>query len=446
MNICVIGTGYVGLVSGLCLAEQKHKVICIDKDRKKISSIRKGISPIYEDGLDKLLKKNLNRNFFPSENLEQAIQNTDLCIVAVGTPFDGKRIDLSAIKEVASQIGKLLKGKNKYYTVVIKSTVIPGTTDEIIKNIIENCSKKIAGKGFGLAMNPEFLREGLAVSDFMYPDRIVIGGINKKSIEIVSNLYKNYRGVPIVKTNCKTAEMIKYTSNSLFATMISFTNEMANLCSKTPNVDIKDVMSAVYLDRRLSKAHDKNLPEFTTYLEAGCGFGGSCFPKDVKAIIEFGNNVDSDTKILKAVIQTNNNQPSKMIELAKNHFKSLKKIKISILGFSFKPQTNDIRESPALKITEKLIKEGAIIYAYDPVAKKEVLNHFKNQKIHFFDDLKSAILKADVVMIITKWDEFQKVPQLIRENNPSAILIDGRRMINKKFVKNYEGIGVKGSQ
>ena len=284
MKISIIGTGYVGLVSGLCFGEVKHEVECVDSDPKKVAMINGGEPPIHEDGLEVLLRKLNGVNFRASSDLVGAVNASDLSMIAVGTPFDGEEIDLKYIREVARQIGAALKDKPGYHVVVVKSTVVPGTTNDVVIPILEEATGKKAGRDFGVGMNPEFLREGEAIGDFMQPDRIVLGGIDERTLDVMAQLYGPFPGVDVVRTDPRTAEMIKYTANSLLATMISFSNEIGNLCASIPGVDVTEVMRGVHLDKRLSpilKDGTRVKPSFTTYLEAGCGFGGSCFTKDL---------------------------------------------------------------------------------------------------------------------------------------------------------------------
>ncbi|MGH7928826.1 MAG: nucleotide sugar dehydrogenase, partial [Candidatus Binatia bacterium] len=251
MKISVIGTGYVGLVSGVCLVEAGHTVVCVDKDAVKVDKITRGESPIHEEGLPALLAGNIGKRLTATTNLREAVLNTDLSLIAVGTPFDGSAIDISYIKQAAAEIGEAMRDKQEYHTVVVKSTVVPGTTDEVVLPILEAESGKQAGKDFGVGMNPEFLREGVAVDDFMHPDRIVLGAIDQRSLEALSAVYEPFECTDVVSTTPKTAEMIKYASNSLLANLISFSNEIANLCSTAGQIDAKAVMRGVHLDKRL---------------------------------------------------------------------------------------------------------------------------------------------------------------------------------------------------
>lgn len=445
MNVAVIGTGYVGLVSGVCLAEKGCKVICVDVDQQKIDSINRGCAPIHEKGLEELLQKNIGQKLIASLDLYRAIQDSDVSIIAVGTPFDGDEIDLSYIKKSATQIGKALKHKKNYHVVVVKSTVVPGTTEDIVLPILETSSGKVAGVDFGLGMNPEFLREGEAVEDFMSPDRIVLGGIDGESLRIMTSLYTSFRNVDILKTNCRTAEMIKYTSNSLLATMISFSNEIANLCSTVGNIDVLDVMRGVHLDKRISPILPEGsriVPAFTSYLEAGCGFGGSCFPKDVKALIAFGAKKNNPMRLLEAVIEINNNQPAKILEILLKHINVLKGVWISVLGLAFKPGTDDIRESPSIKVLHDLVKQGAYIKAYDPVAVNEAKKVLDNGSIFFCKTLDEALTDVEAVLIMTRWDIFSSIAETIKHFEKKPLIVDARRMLKKKYFECYDGIGL----
>lgn len=446
MNISVIGAGYVGLVSGVCLAEVGHSLVCVDVDENKVADINNGIPPIYERGLPELLQKNIGSSLRAATDLENAVKQTEVSIIAVGTPFDGDEIDLRFIKKVANEIGVALKNKSDYHVVIVKSTVVPGTTDQIIIPLIEEAAEKKAGKDFGVGMNPEFLREGEAIDDFMNPDRIVLGGINERTHSVMETIYAPFRNVAILKTNNKTAEMIKYAANSVLATMISFSNEIGNLCSKLGGIDVVDVMNGVHTDKRLSPIMKKGMritPGFISYLEAGCGFGGSCFPKDVKALIAHGKQVDFDMNLLNSVIEINKKQPEQVLLLLYKHYPDITGLKIAVLGLAFKPGTDDMRESPTIPIIKRLLLEGATLHAYDPAARKEAEKIFGNHEITYFDNLTDTLQGVDVIILLTRWDEFKKLPELINSMNPQPLFIDGRRMLNKSDFVRYEGIGLR---
>lgn len=445
MKVSVLGTGYVGLVSGVCLAEKGHDVLCVDIDQKKVDLINQGVPPIFEKGLEDLLKKNVGVRLRATTNLSEAVRDTEVSLIAVGTPFNGSEIDLTYIMAVSEQIGQALRDKPSYHLVVVKSTVVPGTTDEVVRPIVERASGKSAGRDFGVGMNPEFLTEGEAVSDFMYPDRIVIGGQDSRSLDVLDRLYGCFPGVPVLKTNNKTAEMIKYTSNSLLAAMISFSNEIGNLCGTLGGIDVLEVMKGVHLSRYLT-AHLPNgetvAPGIISFLAAGCGFGGSCLPKDVSALVAQGDRAGSAMPLLESVLQINRAQPQKMFDLLGKHFSSLKGVHVAVLGLAFRPDTNDMRESPAIPIIHRLVREQAVVKAYDPIAKHEAEKVFQNGGVQICESLNQAIDGADAIVVITRWDEFRRLPELLRGRSAQPVVIDGRRMLDKQTILKYEGIGL----
>jgi UDPglucose 6-dehydrogenase/GDP-mannose 6-dehydrogenase len=445
MKVSVLGTGYVGLVTGVCLAEKGHCVSCVDIDPEKVQKTNQGIPIIHEEGLALLLRKNIGNRFSATTDLRQAVLNSDLSIIAVGTPFHGDEIDLRYIQEVSKQIGAALREKAAYHVVVVKSTVVPGTTQEVVLPLLEKFSGKKAGADFGLGMNPEFLREGVAVEDFMAPDRIVLGGIDERTLDALEDLYRVFDGVDKVRTTPKTAEMIKYTANSLLATMISFSNEIGNLCAGLGGIDVVDVMRAVHLDKRLCPILPDGrriVPQFTTYIEAGCGFGGSCFPKDVKALIAHGQKAGQSMSLLQSVIRVNEEQPRQVIEILNRQFSTLKGLRLAILGLAFKPGTDDMRESPAIPIVKELLAAGARIRAFDPVAKTEAEKIFGAQQINYCEQFGDALDGADAVVLLTRWEEFAKLPDLLAGREPQPLVVDGRRMIDKKRLQRYTGIGI----
>ena len=445
MKVSVIGTGYVGLVSGACLAEKGHNVVCVDIDESKVQKILQGIPPIYEVGLEELLKKNVGKNLTATTDFNNSVINSDITLIAVGTPFDGREIDLRFIREVSTQIGKALRDKQAYHLVVVKSTVVPGTTDDVVTPLIEQASGKKVGTDFGVGMNPEFLTEGQAVEDFMFPDRIVLGGNDERSINTLGQLYSAFATTPKVRTNCKTAEMIKYTSNAMLAASISFANEIGNLCSALGGVDAVDVMKGVHLSNYLrtrSSSGEYVQAPLSSFFEAGCGFGGSCLPKDVKALIAHGEKAGQQMPLLSAVINTNLQQPKRMLELLKRSFSSLRNVRVTILGLAFKPDTDDMRESPAIPIIRLLLQEGANVVAYDPVATHEAKKILNGQDVKFASSLSEAVTDAQAVVLVTRWREFEKLPTMLRECKSQPVVVDGRRMLDKNTLKNYAGIGL----
>lgn len=442
MKISVVGTGYVGLVSGACLAAKGHHSICIDIDKSKVDMINSGQAPIHEEGLPEILHRTVGSNLRADTDLEKAVLETEISLIAVGTPFKGDEIDLGYIRKAARDLGKALSKKSEYHVVVVKSTVVPGTTEDVVLPILEEASGKKAGVDFGVGMNPEFLREGCAVSDFMNPDRIVLGGIDQRTLSKLQELYQVFDGVDILNTNPRTAEMIKYTANGLLATMISFSNEIANLSAQVGGIDITEVMQGVHLDKRLSPLLDDGTrirPGFTTYLEAGCGFGGSCFPKDVKALIAHGRRHNTPMDLLESVVKINESQPHRMLSLLNKHFPDLKGRRIAVLGLAFKPGTNDIRESPSIPILKELISSGAKVTAFDPIAKDEMKEIYSPTEVMYSDSVEETVSNADAVLLVTRWPEFESLPTLLGKD---TVLIDGRRMLPKTSVAKYEGIGL----
>ncbi|MEM9377036.1 MAG: UDP-glucose/GDP-mannose dehydrogenase family protein [Pseudomonadota bacterium] len=443
MKVSIVGTGYVGLVSGACLAHLGHHVTCVDIDPAKVDMIARKDPPIYEKGLQELLDANVPERLTATTDLRSAVLASDLSLIAVGTPFDGQIIDLKYIKEVAKEIGEALRDKDGWHMVVVKSTVVPGTTTEVVLPILEEASGKTAGVDFGVGMNPEFLREGEAIEDFMEPDRIVFGGIDERSIDALAELYEVFEHADKVRTDPSTAEMIKYTANSLLATLISFSNEIANLCA-AQNVDVAEAMQGVHLDRRFSPILDSGervRPGFVSYVWPGAGFGGSCFPKDVKALVAHGENAGIPMQLLRSVIDVNNRQPQKMIDMLEAGLGDVSGAPITVLGVAFKPGTDDIRESPSLPVIKTLADKGAQITAFDPIARHEA-EQVLGDAVVFKDTLEDALKGAKAILLMTAWPEFNALPGKLSAGEDAPLLIDGRRMLSKDSVARYAGIGL----
>ncbi len=443
MRISVVGTGYVGLVSGACFAEIGHSCICVDIDSSKVALINRGEAPIHENGLDALLARHVGTRLSATVDLRKAVLETDITFIAVGTPFDGQRIDLTFIREAARQIGVALRDKLGYHVVVVKSTVVPGTTDDVVLPTLQEASGKRAGIDFGVGMNPEFLTEGVAVADFMQPDRIVLGGIDKRTIDTQRGVYAAFSDTPTLETNNKTAEMIKYTSNSVLATLISFSNEIGNVCTALGGVDVADVMRGVHLARYFSpKGSDGSrvTAPITSFLWAGCGYGGSCLPKDTKALSAHAAAHGQNMPLLEAVIETNRTQPSRIVALLAKRFATLAGLRVAVLGLAFKEDTDDMRESPAIPIIQMLLEGGALISAYDPIA-IGAARAILPPKVQFSDSLLAAIEGVKAVLVLTRWDEFKELPDILARRADAPFVIDGRRMLDRATVKDYAGIG-----
>ncbi len=425
MKISVIGSGYVGSVTAACFAEVGHEVVCVDIDKKKMDQINKGIPPIYEEGLGEILQKHAGKKLTATTDYESAIRKTDISFICVGTPSaENGDIDLSIVRAAAASIGAVLAKKEGYHVVVVKSTVVPETTEKFVLPVLEETSGKVAGKDFGVAMNPEFLREGKAVYDFMHPDKIVIGAIDQKSGDLVSELYRMFK-CEITRTSPSTAEMIKYANNSLLATKISFSNEIGNICKRL-KIDTYEVMEAVGKDSRIS-------PKF---LNSGAGFGGSCFPKDVKALIGKAKEIGYSPVLLESVIRVNEKQPILMTEILQRKIGNLDGKKIAVLGLAFKNETDDIRESRAIPVIAELLRLGAKVSAYDPMATENMRRIFPT--IEYFGKARDALEGADACLVMTEWDEFKQLDSEF-EAMKEKIVIDGRRVIKAKNV-DYEGL------
>jgi len=422
-SISIVGTGYVGLCTAVGFATKGYKVIASTHDPEKAASINKGIPPIYEPGLEGSLQKVIKDGYLRCVlDRGEAILSTNITFIAVGTPSKlGGGIDLRYIKGSAHEIGEALKKKETYHLVVVKSTVVPGTTESTVKPVIENHSGKRCGTDFGLCMNPEFLREGSALHDTIHPDRIIIGEHDKKSGGVLEALYQDFYSEempPLIRTNVPTAELIKYANNAFLATKISFINQIANICQRIPGADVTVVANGIGLDKRIGPL----------FLNAGLGYGGSCLPKDVKALIAFSKGLGYDPMLLNAVEEVNKAQPHKATELCKRLLGNLQGKRIAILGLAFKPNTDDMREAVSIKVINQLLKEGANIVAYDPAATPNAKKIFGNRIEHASSAIQ-CMKGADCCILITEWKEFKKLkPEDFIQHVHQPILIDGRRI------------------
>ena len=421
MKISIIGCGYVGAVTGACLAELGNGVCFIDIDDKKIKKIKSCQSPIYEPGLDALLERNASR-ISTSTSIQEGITGSDCSFICVGTPSneDGS-INLTYIKSAAVEIGNALRTM-KNHTVVVKSTVVPGTTEDVILPMLEKHSLKRVKEDFSVAMNPEFLKEGSALNDFFHPDRIILGIGDERGRTVLGELYRSF-SCPKLCTSIKTAEMTKYVSNAFLATKISFSNEIGNICKKL-DIDVYEVMEGVGLDQRIG-------PKF---LNAGAGFGGSCFPKDVAALIALAQQKGENPILLKSAIEINEKQPGRLVELLKSRVGELKNKRIAILGLAFKDNTDDIRDSRAIPVIADLLERGADIAAYDPMANEAMEKIYPS--IRYCPSAAEALEGADGCLVMTEWPEFAELqPEFDRMRK--KVIIEGRRILS---CEGYEGI------
>lgn len=443
MRVCVVGTGYVGLVSGACFAELGHQVVCVDVDKKRVEALQGRKSPIFEAGLDELLERHVGNGLSATTDLGAAVRDSEITFIAVGTPFDGQSIDVGYVRQAADEIGAALARMNTYHVVVVKSTVVPGTTDDVVRPALEAASGKRCGAAFGLCMNPEFLSEGSAIHDFLSPDRLVFGGFDQRSTDVLERLYASFpASVPRLRTNTRTAEMIKYASNALLAALISFSNEIANLGAKIGDIDAVEVMRGVHLSQYFKESTQDGLPAITAFLKAGCGFGGSCLPKDVKALIAHGRKAGASMQLLESVIGINEQQPIKTIDLLRRYAPKLEGLRVAVLGLAFKPGTDDVRESPAFPIMRELLAQRARIKAFDPIANEEAKKAFNSPEVVYCSDLASAIAEVDAVIVVTPWPQFRETPALLRDRDPPVIFVDGRRAFDRNCLPRYAGIGL----
>ena len=427
----MIGTGYVGLVSGVCFSDLGNDVICVDNNKKKVNSLKQGSIPIYEPGLEELVLKNCkNKRLKFSTQLKESVNKSDIIFICVGTPTkkNGSAADLSQIYNVAKEIGNSI---NKYKIIVTKSTV-PVTTGDLIEKILK---KKNKNNQFSVVSNPEFLREGEAVRDFNFPDRIVVGSNDKKSNKILKTLYSPLisKGAQYLNTSRRGAELIKYASNAFLATKITFINELANLCEKI-DIDIEDISIGMGLDKRIGGR----------FLRAGPAYGGSCFPKDTKAIINTANKFRTDLSVVKSVVKSNEKRSgllhNRIYKLLKNN---LKKKKICFLGVTFKANTDDMRDSASLTMIPALINKGAIIKYYDPTGFKNEFKKYKN--VSFCNSIDTAILNSDLIIIHTEWNDFKSInfKKILKKRKP--IIFDMRNIYSASKIEEqgfrYVGIG-----
>jgi UDPglucose 6-dehydrogenase len=418
MKICVIGTGYVGLVAGTCLAEMGNDVICVDKDRDKLDKLKQGIIPIYEPGLDELIKVNVSEGrLLFTDNLDDAVKKSLVCFIAVGTPQgDDGSCDLSAVFGVAKSIAQSMES---YKVIVDKSTVPVGTAEKVTEIIKANTEHD-----FNVVSNPEFLKQGAAVEDFLKPDRVIIGSESQRATEIMQEIYSPFlrTGNPVIVMDVKSAEMSKYAANSFLATKISFANEIANLCEKV-GADAEQVRIGMSTDRRIGNQ----------FLFPGLGYGGSCFPKDVKALIRVAQDNGCEASILKAADELNQRQRYLFIEKILGRFgENLSGKTFAIWGLAFKPRTNDMREAPAITIINELLKRGASVKAYDPKAMDTAFEVFGN-KIQYTQNSYDTLNNADALILLTEWNEFRRPDfDRIKETLKNAVIFDGRNQYDPK--------------
>ena len=414
MKITIIGGGYVGLVTGACFADTGHEVTIIDVDPAKVAMINEKRAPIFEPGLESILLRAVGKNLRASLSYD-SVSTSDLTFICVGTPpNDDGSANLSYIESASRSIGTALQKSTGFHVVVVKSTVPPGTTETVVRPVVLASSHK-TGDEIGFAMNPEFLREGRAIEDFRNPDRIVIGSSQPRAGDRVAEVYRTFFA-PVVRTGLAAAEMIKYTSNAFLATKISFANEIGNIC-KEHGIDVYEVMKGVGLDQRIG-------PKF---LDAGAGFGGSCFPKDVSSLSVLADRAGVDPKILRAVLEVNEEQPYRLVALLEKKAGNLSGKRIAVLGLAFKDNTDDVRDSRSIPVIHALLKKGARIIAFDPMAGQNMQKIFP--AIEYAGSAAEALKGADGCLVMTEWPEFGRIDKEF-ELMAHRIVIEGRRILS----------------
>ncbi len=437
MKISIIGTGYVGLVSGTCFSEMGIITSCLDIDMEKIENLKKGIMPIWEPGLEQMVKRNYEKGRLSfTNNMAESISDAQACFIAVGTPPDEDgSADLQYVLSVAREIGRKMQN---YMVVITKSTVPIGTAEKVRSAVAEELKKRNSDLKFDVASNPEFLKEGDAIEDCLHPDRIVVGTDSEDAKEIIERLYKPFvlNGHPIIYMDIPSAELTKYAANAMLATKISFMNDIANFCERV-GADINSVRRGIGSDRRIGQY----------FIYAGTGYGGSCFPKDVKALIRTADENNYSLEILKSVENVNDRQKETLYHKAIKHFAgNLNGKKFAIWGLSFKPNTDDMREAPAIVLIEKLLAEGAEVIAYDPVAMHEAKRKL-GDKVKFTDDPYAAIDGADAMFLVTEWTEFRVLNYPVLDKMKSKVIFDGRNIYDPEEVRakgfEYYSIGRK---
>jgi len=428
MKIAVIGAGHVGLVSGVCLAAKGHHVTCVDKNRALVGQLKLGEPHVYEPGLKELLKEALSGGRFSvATELDGALNGSEMVMIAVGTPCRDNAIDLGYVIEASRGIGEYLKGQDSYLSVVVKSSVIPGTTDTVVRGEIERASGKTF-PAFGLGMNPEFLREGEAVADFMVPDRIVFGYEDDRTLNLLEAVYAPWK-VDKIRVSSRSAELIKYASNMLLATQISTINEIANLAAALGDIDILDVLEGVHLDRRWNPIIDNQRasPGILGYLVPGCGFGGSCLPKDVQALRAQGMQHGLPMHVLNAVLDVNSSQPYQVVQMIEREGLKLADQTVMVLGLAFKSGTDDVRESASFKIVESLLDRNARVLVHDPLAADRFRLSLgaRANSVTFVKEWTAHMDAASVIIIATRWPEYREV---VKFDLKGKILFDARHM------------------
>lgn len=445
MRIAVVGAGYVGLVTASCLAELGHDVTCVDTDTARVESIQQAKPPFHEEGLASLVSRNLGSRLGATTDFVDACTQAEVAIVAVGTPLVNGVMDDRYLRAAVAEVARTWRGRHDYPVLVIKSTVLPSTTDEIVVRMAEATAHGKAGSDFGVAVNPEFLTEGQAVADFFNPDRIVVGTSDNRSADVLREMYSVLSEAPILFTSMRNAEMIKYASNALLATLISFSNEIANIGAAIGGVDVVEVMNGLHSSRYLTliddEGHSRPAP-ISAYLMAGSGYGGSCLPKDVKALAAAGRAAGEQPWLLEAVTAVNAHQPSRLVRILQDELGPLAGVNVSVLGLAFKPDTSDTRESPSLEVINRLLQGGARVIAHDPIVQSGEVADLVEAGLVVTDDLGFAVGEAAAIVLVTRWSDYEKLADVVAGRFPPPLVVDGRRALDPTQFERFRAIGL----
>jgi len=427
-GISFFGLGYVGLTTATCLASRGFKVICYDVDEVKVDAVNCGRAPFFEPKLDELLRRAVEEGYLKAvKDPKTAILNSEVTFITVGTPSrDDGGIDLTYVKSASRMIGEALRLKGEWHLIVVKSTVQPTTTENVVGRIIEETSGRRCGDGFGLCMNPEFLREGNAVEDTFKPDRIIIGEVDKRSGDFLEEIYREFYGddlPPIIRTSPVNAELIKYANNSFLAMKVSFINMIANLCQKIPGADVEVIARGIGLDKRIGPL----------FLKAGAGWGGSCFRKDLEALLDFAIKNGVELPLVEATLKVNRSQPYRVVELAGELIGGFRGRRVSVLGLAFKPGTDDMRDAVSIRIVRRLVEEGAKVVVYDPKAMDNAKKIFGGD-VEYANSVEECLKNSECAIIVTEWDEFRKLkPEDFMRLMRNPAVVDGRRIYDPEL-------------
>ena len=446
MRVTIVGTSYVGLTLATGFAELGHTVVCVERDPETLALLRAHRTLVAEPSIDDLLLKHLGNGLSVTDNLHDAVAEGEVVFVAHEFPYEAGRLVLDALKDLAAEIGNAIRITERYSVVVLKSTVPPGTTEKVFRPILEQCSGKKSGVDFGVAFEPEFLRQNRALGDFFEPDRVVIGTDDDRTRATLLTLAPATPDTPVFVTNPSTAEIVKYTTNAFFALLLSYANEIGKICARTDQVDAEEVFACLEADRRVSPqlpGGGRVKPGLAAYLRPGCGFGGRRFPNDVRSFVGFAEDNGCRAGLLDEVLAINARQPLEMLKLLRKEWPDFRNLAVTVIGVALKPGATDIDESPALPAIDSLLQEQAHVTVFDPGARAEILAHFSEQaRLNVEDDFASAVASAEAIMVFTAYPECSTLPTILGKRRDEVAIIDGRRAVDGSNCRRYHALGV----